>query len=104
MKFQRRRDFSRADEAGVQLQRGGREGRGVKPRREGREGHEGKINIRNDFLKGLSLNVRGRTHVSQHDLVEALRMHGGMQSLSGVEVAYLERSGDISVVKESKGA
>ena len=45
-----------------------------------------------------------RTHVSEHDLVESLRMHGGLQSLSGVEVAYLERSGDISVVKEGKGA
>jgi uncharacterized membrane protein YcaP (DUF421 family) len=36
---------------------------------------------------------------TEHDLKEALRSSGGVVDLSGVKAAYLERSGDISVIK-----
>jgi uncharacterized membrane protein YcaP (DUF421 family) len=38
------------------------------------------------------------THMSRHDLEEALRLHG-IDDLSSVEKAFKERNGDISIVK-----
>lgn len=43
-----------------------------------------------------------RTHVSRHDLEEALRLEGNLDDLSKVRSATLERSGQISVVPMAK--
>lgn len=40
-----------------------------------------------------------RVSVTEHDLHEGLRSSGGVDDLSSVRAAYLERSGKISVVK-----
>jgi uncharacterized membrane protein YcaP (DUF421 family) len=37
-------------------------------------------------------------NVTEHDLEEALRLHGGIDDLAKVKGAWLERNGDISVV------
>ncbi len=39
-----------------------------------------------------------RGSVSTHDLAQALRLQGNQSDLAKVELAYLERSGDISVI------
>lgn len=39
-----------------------------------------------------------KTHVSEHDLNEALRNHGKTPDMSNVKSAHLERNGDISVI------
>ncbi len=39
-----------------------------------------------------------RTNLTEHDLMEALRTGGGTMTLEKVKAAYLERSGEISVV------
>ena len=40
-----------------------------------------------------------REHISQHDLEEDMRLDAKMEDLSKVQVARLERSGDISFIK-----
>ena len=37
-------------------------------------------------------------HISEHDLAEAMRLHGQTTTLADVATAHLERSGDISVI------
>jgi uncharacterized membrane protein YcaP (DUF421 family) len=37
-------------------------------------------------------------HISEHDLAEAMRLHGQTTRLDDVATAHLERSGDISVL------
>lgn len=39
-----------------------------------------------------------RSHISEHDLLEAARLHG-LSDLSKVAEAFKERNGDMSVVK-----
>jgi uncharacterized membrane protein YcaP (DUF421 family) len=39
------------------------------------------------------------THISEHDLLEALRIHAQQETADGIETARLERNGDISVIK-----
>lgn len=53
--------------------------------------------VRNGLM--LADNMR-RSHISEHDLAEALRLHG-VRSLAGVAEACKERNGDISVIKSS---
>jgi len=43
-------------------------------------------------------NMR-RNHISKHDLEEDLRLAAASESLSGIETARVERSGDISFIK-----
>jgi uncharacterized membrane protein YcaP (DUF421 family) len=44
-------------------------------------------------------NLR-RTHITEHDLEEAMRTHGKEPDLQHVKAAYLERNGDISIIEE----
>jgi len=39
-----------------------------------------------------------RSHITEHDLKEALRNHGKHDNLSLIEEAHLERNGDISLI------
>jgi uncharacterized membrane protein YcaP (DUF421 family) len=39
------------------------------------------------------------SHLSEQDLLEALRIHAGIEDLSQVQAAYKERNGDISFIK-----
>ncbi len=41
-----------------------------------------------------------RHHVSEHDLHEDLRLAGNIDDLKEVKIAYLERSGEISVQRQ----
>jgi uncharacterized membrane protein YcaP (DUF421 family) len=45
--------------------------------------------------------MRG-SHISKNDLEGALRLNGSTEEISGVEKAYLERNGDISVIKQKR--
>jgi uncharacterized membrane protein YcaP (DUF421 family) len=40
-----------------------------------------------------------RSHISEHDLMEHLRLQANIEDLSLVKSAYEERNGDISIVK-----
>ncbi|HYV93779.1 MAG TPA: YetF domain-containing protein [Chitinophagales bacterium] len=40
--------------------------------------------------------------VSEKDLMESVRMEGNVNSLDGVEEAYMERNGEISIVKKKE--
>lgn len=44
-----------------------------------------------------------KTNMTEHDLQEALRSSGGTTELADVKVAYLERSGRVSVVRRRSG-
>jgi len=48
--------------------------------------------------KQLPANMK-RCGISDHDLVEELRLNGNVDDLERVEAAYLERNGEISVVR-----
>jgi hypothetical protein len=39
-----------------------------------------------------------KSHLSSHDLHEAMRLHANVDELAGVKAAYKERSGEISIV------
>ena len=39
-------------------------------------------------------------HISEHDLEEALRLHGHPPDISRVKLATMERNGDISIVPQ----
>lgn len=39
-----------------------------------------------------------KTNLTEHDLMEALRSNGSTMSIESVKAAYLERSGDVSVI------
>ena len=41
-----------------------------------------------------------RNHVSMHDLDEDMRLSAQMDDLSNIQVARVERSGDISFIKK----
>ena len=41
-----------------------------------------------------------KTNMTEHDLMEALRSNGGTTNLESVKAAYLERSGNVSVVSQ----
>jgi uncharacterized membrane protein YcaP (DUF421 family) len=47
----------------------------------------------------LNLRAMRRNHISQHDLEEDLRLDAELEDASGVKVARVERSGDISFIK-----
>jgi uncharacterized membrane protein YcaP (DUF421 family) len=40
-----------------------------------------------------------RTSITEHDLMEALRVNGGLMDAGQAKAAYLERNGKISVIK-----
>jgi len=42
-----------------------------------------------------------RSHISEHDLLEELRLNANIDDLNRVERAYKERSGEIGVVVKS---
>jgi uncharacterized membrane protein YcaP (DUF421 family) len=46
------------------------------------------------------LPTMGRNHISKHDLEEDLRLNAKTEDLSGVRVARVERSGDISFIEK----
>ena len=46
------------------------------------------------------LTYVNRHHVSEHDLHEDLRLAGNIDDLKEVKIAYLERSGEISVQRQ----
>lgn len=52
--------------------------------------------IENGRIQQEALN---RHHVSQDDLMEDLRLNGKLEDISKVKLAQLERSGEISVIK-----
>src|SRR5687767_7518371 len=76
----------------------------------------GMISVNNPFLshlikgKEVTLYKDGvinqkhlsKCSVSKGDLMEAVRLHANVASLDEVEEAYMERSGQISVVKKKK--
>ena len=43
-----------------------------------------------------------KSHISKDDLLGALRLNGSTTGTSGVESAWLERNGDISVLKQNR--
>ena len=43
-----------------------------------------------------------RTHISEHDLQEAIRQHGHSGDIGKVDAAYLERNGSISVIPKER--
>lgn len=50
----------------------------------------------------LILSTMRRNHISKHDLEEDLRLDARIEDISKVRVARVERSGDISFVKQSE--
>ncbi len=48
---------------------------------------------------GLVVKTMRRNHISQHDLEEDLRLDAELESTSEVKIARVERSGDISFIK-----
>lgn len=48
----------------------------------------------------LILSSMQRNHISTHDLQEDLRLDAHLEDISGVRVARVERSGDISFIKK----
>lgn len=51
--------------------------------------------VDNGAIQQEALN---KTNMTEHDLMEALRSNGGTMELENVKAAYLERSGEVSVV------
>ncbi|MBD0373740.1 MAG: DUF421 domain-containing protein [Pyrinomonadaceae bacterium] len=45
-------------------------------------------------------DVMKKSHITEHDLKEALRINGEPPDLSRVDAAHLERNGDISVISK----
>jgi uncharacterized membrane protein YcaP (DUF421 family) len=41
-----------------------------------------------------------RALMSEHDLMEEVRLHANSDTLSGIDKVYVERSGDVSVLKQ----
>lgn len=50
----------------------------------------------------LILSTMRRNHISKHDLEEDLRLDARIEDISKVRVARVERSGDISFVKQNE--
>lgn len=55
------------------------------------------ILVENGEIKEESLY---KNHISDNDITEALRTNGNIEDLSEVKIMYLERNGDISVIKK----
>lgn len=51
----------------------------------------------------LSRDCLTRYHISRADLIESLRLHGNLGNIENCQAAYLECSGDISVVFDEPG-
>jgi uncharacterized membrane protein YcaP (DUF421 family) len=51
---------------------------------------------------GLQRKNMLREHISEHDLEEDMRLHAETEDLSKIQVARLERSGDISFIKANE--
>jgi uncharacterized membrane protein YcaP (DUF421 family) len=63
------------------------------------KGHE-----RNLVVDGkIQWDQMAAAHVTERDLLRGLRERGGVEDVSDVDAARLERSGDISVVPRSRG-
>lgn len=48
----------------------------------------------------IDWNMMRRSHVTEHDLHEALRSHGKSPEVSRIKSAHLERNGDISLLMQ----
>jgi uncharacterized membrane protein YcaP (DUF421 family) len=48
------------------------------------------------------LRMMRRNHISEHDLVEDLRLDARTEDISKIRVARIERSGDISFIKKEE--
>jgi uncharacterized membrane protein YcaP (DUF421 family) len=48
----------------------------------------------------LVMDTMRRNHISEHDLEEDLRLDAELENISQVQVARIERSGDISFIKK----
>jgi uncharacterized membrane protein YcaP (DUF421 family) len=48
--------------------------------------------------KYIKNNLR-KTHLTEHDMEECMRLKGNTDELKNVKAAYLERSGEVSIVK-----
>jgi uncharacterized membrane protein YcaP (DUF421 family) len=48
----------------------------------------------------LVIDTMRRNHISKHDLEEDLRLDAELENISSVQVARVERSGDISFIKK----
>jgi uncharacterized membrane protein YcaP (DUF421 family) len=46
----------------------------------------------------IDWNEMHKSHITEHDLIEQLRTHGKITDFEEARLAYLERSGDISVI------
>jgi uncharacterized membrane protein YcaP (DUF421 family) len=51
----------------------------------------------------IDWNEMRKTHISRNDLREAMRQHGHVDDLNGIESAYLERNGSISIIFRGQG-
>ncbi|RJR42563.1 MAG: DUF421 domain-containing protein [Desulfobacteraceae bacterium] len=47
-------------------------------------------------------NALKRTSITEHDLMEGVRANGGVMEVDKVKAAFLERNGDISVIKKQE--
>ena len=63
------------------------------------KGHEDLL-IRNGQINHAAMRAND---LSEHDLLEELRLRGKLRSPADVEEAYIERSGEISVVPKRSG-
>src|SRR4030095_16960781 len=48
----------------------------------------------------VNWNVLRQNHISKHDLEEDLRLHAKTEDISKIRIARVERSGDISFIKD----
>jgi uncharacterized membrane protein YcaP (DUF421 family) len=51
----------------------------------------------------LDMDLARRRHLSEHDLLEDLRLHGNVPGVADVALAVFERNGQISVVRRRQG-
>lgn len=56
-----------------------------------------KVLVRDGRLDHVAMNA---AHISEHDLLAALRLCGGTDDVSRVRLAQLERTGEISVLAD----
>lgn len=55
--------------------------------------------VRDGIMQEVAM---GASHMSEHDLREEMHISANLDDLSDVESAYLERSGEISIVKKKR--
>jgi uncharacterized membrane protein YcaP (DUF421 family) len=46
----------------------------------------------------IDWDTMGKTHISKHDFEEAMRTNASLTDIDKVAEAYLERSGDVSII------